>query len=182
MNKKYIFKIIIIITVIFSIVAVGYYWWREGRWRYIVVHHSASSVGNLKFIKKVHYDLHGWEYAAYHFVINNGSKGTSMGQIEVGDRWKKRLWNTSTQNGYINTFSIAIVLVGNYERRRVPKKQYEVLLNLVAKLAEKYEIPLNRIMGHREVNGTKCPGKYIDLDILRENVRKRLNEKLKERD
>jgi N-acetylmuramoyl-L-alanine amidase len=172
--RKTILMIAVSVAIIAVMILSALYWWREGRWQYIIVHHTASSVGNLEYIKRIHIEERGWSDAAYHFVINNGSMGTKPGEIEISDRWKKRLWNTSTQNVRMNTYSIAVVLVGNFERRRIPFKQKQALINLLVNLSKEYDIPPERIIGHRDVNQTACPGRYVDLEEVRNLVRKSL--------
>ncbi|HHT9113865.1 MAG TPA: hypothetical protein ACFYD0_11140, partial [Candidatus Wunengus sp. YC65] len=52
-------------------------------WRYIVVHHSATSSGNAAEFDKYHRRKKGWENGlGYHFVIGNGN-GTPDGKIEI---------------------------------------------------------------------------------------------------
>jgi len=146
------------------------YAWRELRFRYIVVHHTASDVGNMEYYRRLHIQEHGWPDIAYHFIINNGSANTAAGQVEESDLWKHRSINYSTQVSYVNYFGIAIVLVGNFELHPVPPLQWESLVNLVTHLARKYHIPPERIVGHREISETACPGKYFRISELRHEV------------
>ncbi|MCS7204161.1 MAG: N-acetylmuramoyl-L-alanine amidase [Leptospiraceae bacterium] len=146
------------------------YLWEEKRWRYIVIHHSASDIGNLEYYKKLHQEEKGWDNIAYHFVINNGSMGTIPGQIEESELWKKRKSGYSTKNWLVNTFGISIVIVGNLEEHPPLPQQYEALLNLVFQLSKKYDIPPERIFGHREIQNTKCPGKHINMAKLRKEI------------
>ena len=154
---------------------VGRYLWREHRWRWIVVHHTGSDTGDLATIRKLHKQK-GWKEAAYHFIINNGSRGTVAGQVEVTDRWKNRENAGSTQRSYVNTFGLAVVLVGNLERHPPPLQQREALLNLLTRLAREYGIPPGRIRGHGELQNTKCPGRYIKMAQIRKEVQERLSE------
>src|SRR5262249_43225647 len=55
-------------------------------WRYIVLHHSASAVGNYDEIDREHRKQLGYDGCGYHFVIGNGN-GSGDGQIEVARRW-----------------------------------------------------------------------------------------------
>ncbi len=163
--------IILLMVLLFG----GNYWWKEMRWRYILIHHTASDIGNLDYYKKFHVEQRGWSDIAYHFIVNNGSMNTTIGQIEESDLWKARKANLSTRNWYANYFGIAVVLVGNFERHKPPPLQQEALIKLLTNLARKYDIPPERIVGHREVQNTACPGKYLNMNELRAAVRKNLN-------
>ncbi len=149
------------------------YTWRELRWRYIVIHHTAADIGDLDFYRRVHQQKYG--DIAYHIVINNGSNNTAMGQIEFSDRWRNRNSGASTQNMLVNLLGIAVVLVGDFERHPIHQIQEEALIRLLTDLVRKYDIPIDKIIGHREIQNTKCPGKYIQMEELREMVGKNLN-------
>jgi len=174
---KIIYGTAILIFCIVSVFAGARYWWREHRFRYIVVHHTASDYGDLKYYREVHQKERGWSDIAYHFLINNGTANTSMGQIEESDLWKTRSRNFSTKVDYINYFGIAVVLVGNFENHKVPPVQRESLINLLVRLAKTYDIPPDRIIGHRELQQTACPGKHLNMSEIRESVKKSLGEK-----
>lgn len=149
------------------------YYWKEMRWRYIVVHHTASDIGNLDYYRSIHMRERGWSDIAYHFVINNGSYNTSVGQVEESDLWKTRSPHFSTKVTYLNYFGIAVVLVGNFEEHDIPTLQRESLVNFLARIANKYNIPTDRIVGHREVWPTACPGKHLNMVEIRKDVEKR---------
>jgi N-acetylmuramoyl-L-alanine amidase len=154
----------------------GKYLWEEKRWRYIVVHHTASNIGNLEYFRRVHMEQRGWSDIAYHFVINNGTANTAMGEIEESSLWKNRLPNFSTRITYINFFGIAVVMVGNFETHEPPPLQREALINLLTNLSRKYNIPPERIVGHREVSPTACPGKFLNMVKVREDVARALSQ------
>ena len=175
--RKILIGILVLIPLSILLYFAGDYYWREMRWRYIVVHHTASDVGNLDYYRTIHMREHDWPDIAYHFVINNGSYNTSVGQIEESDLWKNRSPQYSTKITYLNYFGIAIVLVGNFEEHPVPPLQREALLNLLVRLSDRYGIPPERIVGHREVWPTACPGKYLNMAEIRDEVRKLKKEK-----
>ncbi len=173
--KKYkFFKIILFFIFIYFLTL---YIWNEKRWRYIVIHHTASDFGNLEYYTQLHQKERGWNNIAYHFVINNGTFNTVPGQIEESELWKERRIGFSTKNWLINYFGIAIVIVGNLENHPPNPQQYEALINLLIQLIQKYKIVPERIMGHREIQNTKCPGKYLNMAKLRLEVRNRLESK-----
>ena len=152
----------------------GNYWWKEMRWRYILIHHTASDIGNMDYYRKFHVEKRGWSDIAYHFVVNNGSMNTTIGEIEESELWKERKPNLSSRSWYANYFGIAVVLVGNFERHPPPALQQEALIKLLTNLALRYESPPERIVGHREIQNTACPGKHIEMNRVRAAVAENL--------
>lgn len=173
-RRKLIYRLLLIFLATGTTWLLGRYMWQEMRWRWIVVHHTASDTGNLEYYKRLHKEERGWPDVAYHFVINNGTMNTSPGEIEVSDLWKERQHHYSTRNSYINYFGIAIVLVGNFERHEIPPRQYESLLNLITRLAREYKIPPERIVGHNELQNTRCPGSHTDMNKIRSEITEKL--------
>ncbi len=141
----------------------------ENRWKYVVLHHSATAKGNADNFDRYHRDKKKWEHGlAYHFVIGNGS-GSGNGEIEVGDRWKKQIHGAHTANMDLNRISIGICLVGNFELDNEPtNNQLESLASLVSYFSQKYHIPKSRIVRHSQVlqKGTACPGKNFPYKEL----------------
>ena len=169
-------KYFIFIFLVFFLVVFGRYLWREMRFRYIVIHHTASDTGNLDYYRRVHMKERGWPDIAYHFLVNNGSYNTAVGEIEESSLWRNRNINYSTKVSYVNYFGIAVALVGNFERHHVPALQWESLVNLATELSKTYHIPPERIVAHRELWETACPGKHFDIVRLRAEVEKNLRE------
>ncbi|MDP2937868.1 MAG: N-acetylmuramoyl-L-alanine amidase [Candidatus Omnitrophota bacterium] len=130
------------------------------KWKYIIIHHSATDEGSSLYFDKYHQGK-GWEGIGYHFVINNGTGGKQDGQIEVSPRWIKQEDGSHCRANNMNERAIGICLVGNFNREYVSSKQLDALVYLVNILRRYYKIPLKRIMGHNQVLGarTECPGK-----------------------
>lgn len=129
------------------------------RWRYIIMHHSATESGNSLEFNKAHLKR-GWKGIGYHFVIDNGTCGKKDGQIEMSPRWIKQADGAHCKANGMNEKGIGICLVGNFSKDRVSRKQMDSLVYLVNKLRGFYHIPKKRIMGHGQVPGarTECPG------------------------
>ena len=144
------------------------------RWRYIVIHHSATRKGNAHIMDRYHKKrMHMKNGLAYHFVIDNGTCGRKDGQVERGRRWKNQLSGGHVKQGWLNNCGIGICLVGNFDRSYVTKKQFESLVKLVDKLRKTYSIPLSCIKGHKDFNGerTVCPGKKFPMAKLKRRLK-----------
>ncbi len=133
------------------------------RWTHIVIHHTATDEGSAFSIDGMHHQR-GWENGlGYHFLIDNGTRGKAVGQIEVGPRWIKQMPGAHVKVGDWNQKSVGIGVVGNYSEERIDAKTFESLLFLTATLKNHYRIPDRNIVGHRDVPGaaTECPGKLF---------------------
>jgi len=136
-------------------------------WRWIVIHHSATPSGGAAKFDRDHREK-GWDELGYHFVIGNGTE-TGNGQIEVGPRWPKQKWgaHTRTPDNRFNEFGIGICLVGNFDVQRPTPEQMRSLAKVVAFLMKRYNIPPDRILGHKDAKPTDCPGSNLNLAVVR---------------
>ncbi len=134
----------------------------SNKWKYIVVHHSATDMGSAEIFNTAHKNR-GWDEIGYHFVIDNDTAGKSDGQIETGPRWTKQVDGAHCKAGSMNERGIGICLVGNFSKTRPTAAQMNSLVHLVNILRKYYGIPKNRILGHGNVSGakTECPGKMF---------------------
>jgi len=133
------------------------------KWKYIIIHHSATDKGNSLAVHKMHLKK-GWDKGVgYHFVIDNGTSGKQDGQIEMSPRWIKQEDGAHCKASGMNAKAIGICLIGNFNNERVSREQMESLVYLTNKLRRYYHIPVRRIIPHGQVDGaaTECPGKHF---------------------
>ena len=63
----------------------------SGKWKRIIVHHSATPIDDAVNMHKVHLARGMKNGLAYHFVISNGSRKARDGEIYLSNRWKGQL-------------------------------------------------------------------------------------------
>jgi N-acetylmuramoyl-L-alanine amidase len=131
----------------------------SSKWKYIIVHHSATEMGNAEIFNSAH-KQRGWQEVGYHFIIDNNTAGKDDGQIETGPRWTKQADGAHCKASSMNEKGIGICLVGNFSEGIPTRSQMNSLVHLVNILRKYYKIPKSRILGHRDVAGakTECPG------------------------
>lgn len=135
---------------------------KSHKWKYIVVHHSATDSGDANFLDYIHRRRGFSRGLGYHFVIDNGTTSCREdGQIEPSRRWIKQQDGAHCNAAGMNKKGIGICLVGDFTDTVPTKKQMDSLVYLVNILRKQYNIPLTHIIGHRDVPGkaTECPGK-----------------------
>ena len=130
------------------------------KWKYIVIHHSATDEGNALGFNTAHHQRGFDRGLGYHFVIDNGTRGKKDGQIEISPRWIKQQDGAHCKASNMNKKAIGICLVGNFSEDTVSSKQMDSLVFLVRMVQEYYNIPSSRIIEHGQVSGaqTECPG------------------------
>jgi len=140
------------------------------QWKYIIIHHTATDIGNALLVNRSHQDRGFWHGLGYHFLIDNGTLSKCDGQIEVAPRWIKQQEGAHCKAGGMNTKGIGIALVGNFNETLPTTKQMESLAYLLRTLMQHYSIAPAQVMGHRDVEGanTDCPGKRFPWSNLRQ--------------
>jgi N-acetylmuramoyl-L-alanine amidase len=125
----------------------------------IVVHNSGTPTGNAKEFHRYHVEVMKWAGIAYHFVI------LPTGVIERG-RPQEMVGGHCLHN---NLDTIGICVVGNFDYQTPSPAQVDALTRLLGWLCWQYHMPVEHILGHRDLNSTSCPGKslYAILPALR---------------
>ena len=144
------------------------------RWDYIVIHHSATTSGDAKSIDRLHRNQ-DFDGIGYHFVINNGTHQRD-GLIEVGYRWKNQQHGAHcrvdpSDDNYWNEHGIGICLIGNFEHRAPSRQQMSELYRLVGYLMQQYNIPADKVIAHRDVKATRCPGLHFPWSAFTRQLR-----------
>jgi hypothetical protein len=149
---------------------------RTGRWRYIVVHNSATNQGNAKIFDRYHRNVRKMPNGlAYHFVIGNGN-ASGDGEIEIGQRWTRQINGGHVASDYLNNIALGICLVGDFDRRVPTRAQLGALQELTDYLRKRVgrsKGKLAAVRGHKQINPrpTTCPGKRFNLKWLNSRFR-----------
>jgi N-acetyl-anhydromuramyl-L-alanine amidase AmpD len=143
-------------------------------WKFIVIHHSATTNGSAEAFDEQHRARGMVNGLAYHFVIDNGTDGTTDGAVETGTRWTKQLPGGHCRQNNINEHGIGICLVGDFSKSRPTEKQLDALESLVRQLQEQFDIAADQILGHGEIIGefSECPGKEFPWDEFKKRLKK----------
>lgn len=125
----------------------------------ITVHHTddgpkLNSMSDVKFLQGIenhHRNNRKWACIGYHFII--GRDGT----IYEGRPVKYQGAHARSNNPH----NIGISLIGDFNKAYPSKGQLSSLSALLGNLRNKYKIPAKNVVGHRHLNKTECPGKYL---------------------
>ena len=141
---------------------------KSGKWKRIVIHHSATPVDDAMNMHRVHKARGMKNGLAYHFVISNGSRKAYDGEVYLGGRWKAQLDGGHMKRLSWNRESIGICLIGNFELRSPTTKQMTALEGLCEYLMKRCKISNSQVTTHKILhkNHTVCPGKYFSLPSL----------------
>jgi hypothetical protein len=131
------------------------------RWKHIILHHSGTVTGNATIFDRYHREeRHMPNGLAYHFVIGNGSK-SGDGEIEIGGRWIRQIQGGHVHSEALNQNSIGICMVGDFEQFPPTSRQIAACIELVDLLKNLMLQGQPRLLLHREVQMTDCPGRYF---------------------
>lgn len=150
---------------------------------YLVVHTAAYSGPNCdkEMIDRWHRQK-GWNGIGYHFVIiNDKHDDLPDGTLQEGrpvDRMGAHVKG-------INSRSLGICCVGHGDKEPFTDAQRKTLFALLSELMDRFAVPIEKVIGHREVNRlvdagvvgpayrtTKtCPGRLVDMDDLRTDLK-----------
>jgi hypothetical protein len=136
---------------------------KAGRWKHVVLHHSATPNGSVRGMDRYHREQRHMENGlAYHFVIGNG-QGMRDGEIGVGNRWKQQLDGGHLASESINHVAIGICLVGNFDETNPTPAQVRSLSALVDALLARCKLPRAAVKTHQQINPvyTRCPGRLF---------------------
>jgi len=141
-------------------------------WKYIVLHHSATSSGSVESIDVAHrqrVDAAGrpWRGIGYHFVIGNGD-GFADGAVAATFRWREQSDGAHAGVAEFNQLGVGICLIGNFETARPTARQLAAARRLVQRLQDQFRIDDDRVLTHRDLKPTACPGaQFTASDLLR---------------
>jgi hypothetical protein len=85
------------------------------------------------------------------------------GVAPSGLQWKfNRAIDRTWQCAGHNQVGLGLVLFGDFTKYEVPNDQWQSAVELAARLCNAYNIPTEKVLGHRECFPTACPGTHID--------------------
>ncbi len=142
------------------------------KWKYIIIHHTATEIGKAMLIDRAHNDRGFWQGLGYHFLIDNGTLEKGDGQIEASPRWIKQQDGAHCKAGGMNYQGIGVALVGNFTYETPTARQMDSLAYLLETLMRYYGISAANVMGHRDVPGanTECPGRLFPWSTVRQSI------------
>jgi hypothetical protein len=134
-------------------------------WRYIVLHHTASSSGSVATIHEEHQqrkdaDGNSWRGIGYHFVIGNGD-GMPDGAIESTFRWREQSAGAHAGVGLYNDYGVGVCLIGNFDETPPTARQISAVKQLVGALKGVCRIDTAGVVRHGDIKATACPGKLF---------------------
>lgn len=111
----------------------------------IILHHAEAKSASVEEVNRWHLER-GWTGIGYHFYIRKD------GRIYRG----RPEWAVGAHAQGHNGRSVGICVEGSYMTETMPKAQFEALVGLVREEMAKY--PGAKVLRHRDVNSTDCPG------------------------
>ncbi|KAJ8712951.1 hypothetical protein PYW08_008255 [Mythimna loreyi] len=132
---------------------------------YVVVHHSyippdcettAACERSMRVMQDMHQINNGWVDIGYNFAVGG------EGSVFEGRGWNAVGAHATT----FNVKSIGICMIGDFVGKLPPAAQIQSLKDLIAAGVEQgYIRPDYKLIGHRQVSATECPGQALFDEI-----------------
>jgi len=123
--------------------------------RYLGLHHSGG-VNTVQAYHQQHLDK-GWAGLAYNFMVDLDGKVYKGRPVN---------WVPAGILGF-NQDSLHICAIGNFENMVMPDVQREAIKGFIAYCKALYPT-ITKVLGHKELNATDCPGKNYFLQIMKD--------------
>lgn len=123
---------------------------------YIVLHHAAAVNCTPQDIDNWHKG-NGWTGIGYHFFVRKD------GTIYRG----RPLWALGAHVAGSNSNSIGICAEGNFDIEKQMRDEQKYAIAELLDYLHKYHFPNAKIVGHRDIGSSACPGKYYPLEELK---------------
>jgi hypothetical protein len=164
-SKRHVYLITALLVVVL-LITVLFKCFYPNRYKWIVIHHSASSHDNLTSIRNFHNQQHGWLEAGYHLILSNGSTNIPTGHLEATNRYRLSSYSMASRNPKYNLRGIHLCVIGNYENSSPTESIKSSMVSAIILLQKKYRIPDEHILLHRDIGQTLCPGKHITKEQI----------------
>ena len=133
---------------------------------HLIAHHSLTKDGETvswDAIRRYHTEVRGWQNIGYHLGIER-----------IGGRYEALLGRpfdqvaAAAREQSMNFVGIHVCFVGNFDELVPDDEMFHFACPHLAMLMRAYAIPLENVIGHRDVASYKsCPGKRFDMDRFR---------------
>lgn len=130
----------------------------------IIIHHSATKDGLAKdfnAIKNYHVNTLGWYDIGYNWIVErvNGVATVIKGRDEM-------ISGAHTKQQGMNSKSISISFVGNYDIDELPSDMFRVGVELIKDIRKRYKKDFE-LEPHSKYANKTCPGKKFPLELMK---------------
>lgn len=132
----------------------------------ITIHHDgmdaftstsqADAAARLELIRKAHTGQRRFADIGYHYIVDPGGR--------VWEGRSVRYQGAHVENN--NEGNLGVMCMGNFDLHRPSSAQVASLDRFVAGQMRRYNVPVNRVYTHQEINPTACPGRYMQQYLV----------------
>ena len=122
---------------------------------HIVLHHAAAKTCTAAQVDAWHKN-NGWSGIGYHYFVRKN------GEIYRG----RPEYATGAHVSGNNSYTIGICAEGDYSiETSMPTAQKAAIIELIKDIKTRY--PNTKVVGHKEIGSSDCPGKYYPLEYFK---------------
>ena len=140
----------------------------ERVWSGVVLHHTASGpYATAEEIEAGHKKL-GYRCIGYHYFFQRDPETEDL-HLKAG---RPVWWQGCHGVRHYNKHCLGVAVFGDYQVQRVCRRDYEAILAGLLHIFEKHRVGPKKLMGHRDIKATLCPGEYMPLAALAADLEK----------
>jgi hypothetical protein len=131
------------------------------------VHHTADAIASWKgeasveSIRKYHVHVRKYRDFAQHVTLGPD------GSIWLGRDWNLAPASATGHNGFDNqSRPFMVEIFANFLNDKLEGAQLQNLCRMIAAVQERFELPVDAIKFHREMQATQCPGNLDKLALI----------------
>ena len=135
----------------------------------VMLHHSVTDkYATVDDIRKIHTNK-GYGDVGYNYLLQHGKDG----HLYLKKGRDTKYVGAHCDVGNYNSEYIGVCLIGDYEYKdKLTDTEYNDLISAICHIMQKYNA--YAFLGHREVKATACPGKNIDLNKIRKDLKSKI--------
>lgn len=132
----------------------------------ITIHHDgmdsftstsqADAARRLEMIRTAHTRQRKFADIGYHYVVDPGGR--------VWEARSVRYQGAHVQDN--NEGNLGVMCLGNFDQHRPSSAQISALDRFVASQMKRYNVAINRVYTHQEINPTACPGRNLQSYMI----------------
>ena len=135
-------------------------------WSGVILHHAASApYATAKQIEAGHKQK-GYRCIGYHYYWQR-DPATGKLHLKAGRPTK---WQGCHGSLHYNKHCLGVAVFGNYEKQELLPGDYGVILRDLLHIFEKHHIAPDKLIPHRAIKATRCPGKNMPVVSLQADM------------
>jgi hypothetical protein len=124
-------------------------------WTPVTFTSATAAYDRIETIRQIHTRDRGWADIGYHYIIDRAGRVIEGRPIAF-------------QGAHVadnNPHNLGILVLGNFQKQRPSPAQVKALGDFTRQMMQLHRVPKSRVLTHREINPTQCPGRFLQAEF-----------------